>query len=377
MKNETLYVYGDFPSAWGSTANLMISAYVVRFTGTKSPRVNGKLMIQSNPCTLLRIRQRNAICSYQYRYVSGYSDDGEPTFDYNTYPSSRANFLVDVSAFDQDTVDNAMSRFLQKASSLQANIAVMFAERKKTTQTVLSAMASIAAAARHLKGGRFQQAARSLGVGGKDHPGRDISQQWLALQYGWLPLLSDVHAICGAKPVLGKLVKAASVSTRYEGPINGTSDPFSYSMTNEVKFRCSIRAELRISNSAVANASSFGLTDPLSVAWELVPFSFIVDWFLPVGPYLTALHALDGFEILNPCTTYAVTNDLKTFYSRYEGNSNPSLGSVSGSEASLLKYNKSRVCALPSSVPLPALKNPFSLTHIANAFALLFTAFKH
>lgn len=35
----------------------------------------------------------------------------------------------------------------------------------------------------------------------------------------------------------------------------------------------------------------FGLLNPLEVIWELVPLSFVADWFLPIGDYLSALDA--------------------------------------------------------------------------------------
>jgi hypothetical protein len=31
-----------------------------------------------------------------------------------------------------------------------------------------------------------------------------------------------------------------------------------------------------------------GLKDPLSVAWELLPYSFVADWFIPIGDFLQA-----------------------------------------------------------------------------------------
>lgn len=31
-----------------------------------------------------------------------------------------------------------------------------------------------------------------------------------------------------------------------------------------------------------------GLKDPLSIAWELVPYSFVADWFIPIGAWLQA-----------------------------------------------------------------------------------------
>jgi len=33
---------------------------------------------------------------------------------------------------------------------------------------------------------------------------------------------------------------------------------------------------------------SLGLVDPVQIAWEVVPYSFVVDWFLPIGTYLSA-----------------------------------------------------------------------------------------
>jgi hypothetical protein len=34
---------------------------------------------------------------------------------------------------------------------------------------------------------------------------------------------------------------------------------------------------------------SLGVTKPLSVIWELVPFSFVVDWFVSVGEWISSL----------------------------------------------------------------------------------------
>lgn len=375
MRNENVSIYKTFPAAWGTSSNLLISRKTVVFTGTVSPRVNGKLVLQTNPMDLKRSLQGNAICSYMYRYISG-RVDGVTQYGWNSYPSSRCDVLPNVTTFDTRATDQAMMQFLQKASSLQANIAMMFAERKKTTDMVLGAMKTIAAAGRHLKGGRFKQAARALGVDASDKPDRDIANQWLQLQYGWRPLLSDVYAVCGAKPVMAKTVSVTAITDSRAGPVYGSSNPYEFAKYRETKFRCSIRADLCIKNSAVANASSFGLTDPASLAWELLPYSFVVDWFLPVGNYLAALHALDGFEVRSPCTTYAITNDLFTDYYRMSGLDNPSLGSVNGGRASLVIYHKYRVPSLPTSVPLPVPKNPFSLEHIANGLALLVSAFR-
>jgi hypothetical protein len=39
-------------------------------------------------------------------------------------------------------------------------------------------------------------------------------------------------------------------------------------------------------NSSIA--ATLGLLDPELVAWELVPFSFVADWFIPIGQWMEA-----------------------------------------------------------------------------------------
>jgi hypothetical protein len=48
------------------------------------------------------------------------------------------------------------------------------------------------------------------------------------------------------------------------------------------------------------------------VAWELVPFSFVLDWFIPIGSYLSQLDASAGMEFLGGSTT--VVREMKGSY---------------------------------------------------------------
>lgn len=52
------------------------------------------------------------------------------------------------------------------------------------------------------------------------------------------------------------------------------------------------------------NRSDFTLGNPLELAWEVVPYSFVVDWAIPVGDYLSALDALkDVKKVIGTVTT--------------------------------------------------------------------------
>jgi hypothetical protein len=46
-----------------------------------------------------------------------------------------------------------------------------------------------------------------------------------------------------------------------------------------------------------------GFINPISVAWALVPFSFIVDWFVNVQQVLEQFTDFAGLTLSNPATT--------------------------------------------------------------------------
>lgn len=51
-------------------------------------------------------------------------------------------------------------------------------------------------------------------------------------------------------------------------------------------------------NTKVDGWKRLGLLNPLAVLWELVPLSFVLDWFVPVGRYLSSLDAMAGTSLL-------------------------------------------------------------------------------
>jgi hypothetical protein len=62
-------------------------------------------------------------------------------------------------------------------------------------------------------------------------------------------------------------------------------------------------AQFNLSNSNLALAEQLGLANPASIAWELVPFSFVVDWFTNYGSVIGGLSSWAGYTISKPYTT--------------------------------------------------------------------------
>lgn len=112
-----------------------------------------------------------------------------------------------------------------------------------------------------------------------------ISQRWLELQYGWLPTLNDIYNASKAYESMTNGPRMHVYRAKYSKsyPYDGSSTPSNYNAygTKKASYKLYYRAQEDISA-----AHKLGLYDPLSVVWEVIPYSFVVDWFIPIGTYL-------------------------------------------------------------------------------------------
>lgn len=115
---------------------------------------------------------------------------------------------------------------------------------------------------------------------------KDVASNWLEMAYGWLPLVDDLYE--AAKTIshfhdtahtttfkTGREVQGVKPVPQYTGYKWGMSDN---------RARYSIKAVI----TEVNHATLLGLTDPATVIWEKLPWSFVVDWAIPIGTYLNA-----------------------------------------------------------------------------------------
>jgi len=121
--------------------------------------------------------------------------------------------------------------------------------------------------------------------------------------------------------------------------------------------------------SYLSNLSQMGLLNPAEVAWELTPWSFVVDWFVPVGNVLEALTARVGVTFIDGFTSWKVE-------STYEDECIPSgnvYGPVVVNTQRMYRHNRGFERSKLTSFPVPGFyyKSPFSSKHALNALALL------
>jgi hypothetical protein len=130
-----------------------------------------------------------------------------------------------------------------------------------------------------------------------------VAREYLAYVYGLRPLMQDVynaHKLMkdGAEKTL--LFKGVGKAYRSQGIGAKALGPFSNSIMSRVsgeyrsKTKCVLWARIDPNTSSLRAINQLGLLNPLGLAWDLIPYSFCVDWILPIGPVLYALTAPAG-----------------------------------------------------------------------------------
>lgn len=72
-----------------------------------------------------------------------------------------------------------------------------------------------------------------------------------------------------------------------------------------------------IDSSKLRELTKFGLVDVPATAWALVPYSFAIDWVLPVSEVLRSLTATVGLTYLGGSTTRVARSEVTFPYARY------------------------------------------------------------
>jgi hypothetical protein len=297
-------------------------------------------------------------------------------------------------------VENSAIKKLNARANLgvQANMAQNLAQYTQTTNMIAKNAKNIAASVFALRKGKFSLAANLLfnNVGrstgkqirmGFPSKSKSLANNWLELQYGWKPLLSDIDesmrilASYIEKSSGTQQVKATATMTRQTvgkifGPVS--VDPAIGFERSQTLWSCRFGCKYKISSHLTSSLAQLGFTNPINLAWEILPWSFVVDWFLPIGPYLESLSAPHGLEFVVGYKTRfgrQITNSLVSFDGKMPGDSTANLRAYTNRTRTVVSLVRTRLSAWPVQ-SFPQFKNPFSEMHVANAIALLRQAFK-
>lgn len=192
----------------------------------------------------------------------------------------------------------------------QSTWGVNVLERQRTIGMIVQRVTQITKFARKLNRFDFWGAAKELGL---SKPPNNVARRraksfgnaFLEYHFGWEPLVKDIGAAVDtlqhdfdSKRIVGTGQYAIKI------PYNSGSGTGRYSQMVEFIDYCKIGAKMRVTNPDLFLANQMGFVNPLSVVWELVPFSFVVDWFVNVGQFLGSMTDFAGLSISSGYTTH-------------------------------------------------------------------------
>lgn len=319
-----------------------------------------------------------------------------PTGDYSTYygPCRNGTGALTYLEPTQSQIDAAVNlvriKLLEQIQGQKVHLGNFYAQRHQMIHEFVSSAKRIAKAFKSLKRGNIKGALEALACPPSKYlnPFKSAASNWLALQYGWLPLLSDLYGMSQEldqswKERLEKpIFQLASAKRRLSDSDVWLNPPGD--LTNDHRgasagrgyisdFRGRVNYTVDVQDAHLL--SELGLSNPLAIAWEVLPYSFVVDWFAPVGRWVNTLDATLGCHFLSGTMASTVNtvfrwSNKSTFV---DGNFKYIYYGCDGYGRRFV-YKRAPLVGFPV-VHLPQLKDPVSKAHVLNALALLSQAF--
>lgn len=142
---------------------------------------------------------------------------------------------------------------------------------------------------------------------------KSFGNLWLEFHFGWEPMVKDIYEglevmTRPVKTLWAKSSASESYSRTYSAMING-SELMTYKDAGSA--RSVMQTGIVVNNPNIVLANQLGLLNPVSIAWELVPFSFVADWFSNVGAVLNSMSDFLGLTLVNPYHTDVILNKFE------------------------------------------------------------------
>lgn len=269
----------------------------------------------------------------------------------------------------------AIARLATQVKGSSADFGVNLAEGRQAVSMIVQRAMTLRNSYLALRKGRFRDFLNQLNV--KPLPkhrrwrrSSNASSVWLEYHFGWSPLIQDIYkgvdVLQSSNPGSRSLKASGSATAVYSSNVYLETGPKNASCKTTVK----LGVDVTVTNPNLYLANRLGLVNPVSVAWELVPFSFLVDWFLPVGNFLNAHSDFLGVSMRNSYTT-----TFSNVSGSFVANRNYQDGKFAVYTACHSIFFE-RSLGLPSPVLLPAQIKGISVTRAATAISLLIQVFK-
>jgi hypothetical protein len=263
----------------------------------------------------------DAFIDRTYSDIAFSNNDKNPLF----YPGELA--LVNYGSREIINSDTrAIEKCLSDLASSKASMGENLAQLNQTVDlfgTIVEASTDVIRAYRALRHGNLKQLS-NLNVRKLRKLVRDrklekrIANYWLAYWFGLKPLVSDAYGLWElmkeqSKPVLlvhGRGRSSVQHNDHFDVEPVSTLAP-KYNLTGSSSVSHEYRVTGKLNDAQIARTiNRAGLLNVPALAWELIPFSFVVDWVVPVGEFISNLSASSGLTFVDGSSSVRFEREL-------------------------------------------------------------------
>jgi hypothetical protein len=246
------------------------------------------------------------------------------------------------------------SRLRSEVSKDKYNLGGQVAEYRETVKLFLGTVKVIHNAYKGIRRGDFSVF--------RNRKLNDIPASVLAYNFGVAPLVEDVYSTAEIlharmnKPLSRRLSVSTKLNKRFE--IN--SGGFNHQVSGTLSNRATIYYDI---DPSFALSQDFDFGNPVEWAWELIPFSFVIDWMIPIGDWLGTLDAMFGTANVRGTVTQRVRHS-------YTAQWDQATVTVSNHSGWFRSHRRSVISGVPLPPP-PRWKVSTSYRSLLNAVSLL------
>lgn len=265
-----------------------------------------------------------------------------------------------------------LAKFSDFATGAQAGLGQMLAERKQTFSLMTDALKRLAKTYKAVRSGNLAEASKAL----LPTDSKKLAGDRLAYQFGVLPLIGDIQDI-------GKVLTDAirfpfkfrrrrrmelAPTVLYDSTVRGVRTRIVEEGVVEMRYS----VDCEFDSSSLPYFSKLGFA-PLELMWELTPWSFVIDWFLPIG------------DAISQRTTLALVTPTSIVRTTFITRQVTMIKTFAGTDTGLYKWKPAEtrmvveeircwrevLTSLPSIQPFTVNEDPLNLTRVLNGLALL------
>lgn len=330
--------------------------------------------------------------SLGYGYLGGSGTGmGSPDHLFKWNSNSGDWRAVGNRAIISNLINRTNSEIMLKARREKMSLGESLIELPKTIMMVADTTTRLYYAYHHLRRGDIKKTLEALNIRSlRDRRGRLVEKastlegKWLALRYGWLPLAYDIHD--GVSLVNQKLLDEPThfyvarhtkewlpffghLWNLNDSPWQGINIGYTTQVNVDQKYN------LRVKDATLSFLTSLGLENPLYIAWQVLPYSFVLDWALPISDWLSALTAPLGLEFINGYRSVHVEHRSRWQISGFQksgGAGVTEIARLGGIDSTLSAVELTRTALTSFPIVQPYTKIPgLQPTRIADAIALI------